>query len=314
MYRKLKFKLTGEERFRLRYMYAYEMQKKEGKVNVRKLCLLFSIGKSTFYKWRKRYKPHNLYTIQTHCRKPKNTNSISWSLVIEICNWKKNNPSKSHYYLYQLWLREIKEGKRNAIPCSPKTIYNWWKRRGLIVQKHKRKRRKTKLFNRATMPGELVQIDTKYLDGRRRFQYTAIDVTSKWRFLRAYSKLEQEATIDFLRRLIKRAKEKKILVQRIQTDNGLEFQSQVRKYLKKEKIEHQYIWIHTPDQNGVVERSHRTDDEEFYHLVQTSSLTLDELNAKLEDWTSYYNTKRLHFSLNFDTPEEFLQKQKVSTI
>ena len=50
MYGKLKLKLTDEERFRLRYMYAYEMEKKNGKVNVRKLCLLFGIGKSTFYK------------------------------------------------------------------------------------------------------------------------------------------------------------------------------------------------------------------------------------------------------------------------
>jgi transposase InsO family protein len=314
MYRKLKLKLTDEERFRLRYMYAYEMQKKEGRVNVRKLCVLFGIGKSTFYKWRKRYKSNNLYTVQTHSRRPKHTSSISWDLVIEICRWKRDNPAKSHYYLYQLWLREIKEGQRNFIPCSPKTIYNWWKKRDLIVQKHKRKRRKTKLFNQAKLPGELIQVDTKYLEGRRRFQYTAIDVCSKWRFLRVYTKLEQASTIDFIKRLIQKAKEKGISIQRIQTDNGLEFQAEMFSFLEDQGIEHQYIWIHTPDQNGVVERSHRTDDEEFYHFIETKNLTLEELNAKLEEWTNYYNTKRLHFSLNFDTPLEYLQKQKVSTI
>lgn len=173
---------------------------------------------------------------------------------------------------------------------------------------------KEKKKNKATIPGELIQIDTKYLEGRRRFQYTAIDVASKWRFLRAYPKLEQESTIDFLERLIQKAKEKGILVQRVQTDNGLGFQLKVLAFLAKKQIKHQYIWIHTPDQNGVVERSHRTDDEEFYHLIETKNLTLEELNTKLEEWTIYYNTKRLHFSLNFDTPEEYLQKQKVSTI
>lgn len=303
------FKLTAEERFRLRYMYAYEMEKKEGRVNVRKLCKLFGIGKSTFYKWKKRYKSNNLYTIQTHSRKPKTTQEVPWSLVVEICNFKRENPSKSHYYLYRLW---IKEGRMP--PCSPKTIYNWWKRRGLVLQRHKRQRRKTKLFNRARLPGELIQIDTKYLEGRRRFQYTAIDVASRWRYLRAYPKLKGEHTVDFLSRLIEKAKEKEIRIQRIQTDNGLEFQKEMQKYLQNQKIIHQYTWIHTPDQNGVVERSHRTDDEEFYHLIETRTLSLEELNTKLEEWTEYYNTKRLHFSLNFDTPEEYLEKRKVSTI
>jgi len=309
MSKDIRLRLTAEERFRLRFMYAYEMEKKNGKVNVRKLCLLFGIGKSTFYKWRRRYKPHNMYTLQSHSRRPKTTKSIDWSLVIEICDWKRNNPAKSHYYLYQLWL---KEGR--TPPCSPKTVYNWWRKRGLIIKRHKRKRRKTKLFNQARIPGELIQIDTKYLEGRRRFQYTAIDVASKWRFMRVYPKLKQEATIDFLGRLIQKARDKGIIMQRIQTDNGLEFQSEVLRFLEKRQIKHQYTWIHTPDQNGVVERSHRTDDEEFYQLIDTRYLTLDELNLKIEEWTAYYNTKRLHFSLNFDTPEEYLLKQKVFTI
>lgn len=62
----------------------------------------------------------------------------------------------------------------------------------------------------------------------------------------------------------------------------------------------------------MIERSHRTDNEEFYQLVKTRNLFLDELNEKLEEWIEYYNTKRLYFSLNFDTPEEYLQKHKVS--
>lgn len=305
----IKLRLNVEEKFRLRFMYAYEMERKRGRVNVRKLCLLFGIGKSTFYKWKKRYKPHNLYTIMTHSRKPKTTKTIPWNLVIKLCNWKRGNPAKSHYYLYQLWIRQGR-----TPPCSPKTIYNWWRKRGLIIKKHKRKRRKTRLFNSAKLPGELIQIDTKYLEGRRRFQYTAIDVASKWRFIRAYPRLNGAYTRDFLNRLLQKTKEKQILIQRIQTDNGHEFQKEMQTYLETQNIKHQYTWIHTPDQNGVVERSHRTDDDEFYHLYETKDLSLEELNTKLEEWTKYYNTKRLHFSLNFDTPEEYLQKQKVSTI
>lgn len=93
---------------------------------------------------------------------------------------------------------------------------------------------------------------------------------------------------------------------RIQTDNGLEFQTLFRETLDKLGVLHQYTWIHTPDQNGVVERSHRTDEEEFYQETDIKELSLEELNIKLEEWIEYYNTKRLHFSLNFQTPEQYL--------
>jgi len=285
--------LDGDELVRLKVMDAYQM----------------GMGKSTFYKWKKRYKKYNLNTIKTRSRQPKSTRAIPWQVVVEICQWKRDHPAKSHYYLYQLWL---KEGR--VPPCSPKTIYNWWKRRGLIIKRHRRKRRPTKLFNHASVPGELVQVDTKFLDSRKRYQYTAIDVVSKWRYLRAYTKINGESTVNFLERLLAGAYKKGISLKRIQTDNGLEFQSEPVNYLTSHGIDHQYTWIHTPDQNGCVERSHRTDEEEFYQLLETRDLTLEELNTALEKWIKYYNTKRLHFSLNFDTPEEHLAKYKVSTI
>jgi len=290
--------LTEKEKFRLKVMDAYEAMDPK---NVRYLCKLMGIHHSTFYRLKKQYRRFNLNTLKYRSRRPKSSRTIPWSVVVEICNFKKQYPAKSHYYLYQLW---IKEGK---IPsCSPKTIYNWWRRRNLIIVRHRRKRRPTKLFNHASVPGELVQVDTKYLDGRKRYQYTAIDVVSKWRYLRAYKDLDGQSTVDFFRRLITRAKDKRISIRMIQTDNGHEFQTEPVKYLTSRHVNHQYIWIHTPDQNGCVERSHRTDDEEFYQQTETHDLTLEELNMKLEEWTNYYNSRRLHFALNFGTPDEYL--------
>lgn len=290
--------LSEREKFRLQLMDAYDNMEPK---NVRYLCKLFGIHHATFYRIRSRYKRFNLNTIKLKSRKPKKLKTIPWSVVVEVCNWKRNNPAKSHYYLYQEW-----KSLGVTPPCSAKTIYNWWKKRGLIIKRHRRQRRKTKLFNSASVPGELVQIDTKYLNGRKRFQYTAIDVVSKYRYLRVYSKQTQENTIDFLTKLISRFQSKGIVIKLIQTDNGHEFQRLVVEFLIKLGIKHQYIWIHTPDQNGVVERSHRTDDEEFYQLTDTQDMTLEELNLALEEWTEKYNTKRLHFSLNFVTPEKYL--------
>ncbi len=278
-------------------MDAYEAMEPK---NVRYLCRLFGIHHATFYRIRSRYKRFNLNTIRMRSRKPKRLNTIPWSVVVEICQWKRDNPAKSHYYLYQEW-----KSLGRVPPCSPKTIYNWWKKRDLIIKRHRRKRRKTKLFNKASVPGELVQIDTKFLPNKR-FQYTAIDVVSKYRYLRVYSSLTQKSTINFLKRLIVEFKKRGIKIILIQTDNGHEFQSVMIRYLNSVSIKHQYIWIHTPDQNGVVERSHRTDDEEFYQLTDTRYMSLSELNQAVEEWIERYNTKRLHFSLNFVTPEKYL--------
>ena len=290
--------LTEKEKFRLKVMDAYATMDPK---NVRYLCKLMGIHRSTFYRLKKQYKRFNLNTLKYRSRRPKSSRTVSWSIVVEVCRWRKENPAKSHYYLYQLWL---KEGR--TPPCSPKTIYNWWKRRNLIIARHRRKRRPTKLFNHASVPGELVQVDTKFLEGRKRYQYTAIDVVSKWRYLRAYKRLDGQSTVDFFKRLITKTSKKGISIKMVQTDNGHEFQTEPVKYLASRDINHQYIWIHTPDQNGCVERSHRTDDEEFYQQTDIRDLTLDELNEKLEQWTNYYNNQRLHFALNFDTPDEYL--------
>lgn len=60
--------------------------------------------------------------------------------------------------------------------------------------------------------------------------------------------------------------------------------------------------------------SPRRDEEGFYQEQDTRDVSLEELNQTLEEWITYYNTKRLHFALNFATPEEYLKKTKVSQI
>ena len=289
--------LTDKERFRLKLMDAYGAMERK---NVRYLCRLFGIHHSTFYRLKRQYNRYNLASIKYKSRRPRKLSSIDWKIIIEVCEWKRANPRKSQYYLYNKW---VKAGR--VPPCSPKTIYNWWKKRDLIVTRHRRKRVKSKLFNKANIPGELVQIDTKFLP-KRKYQYTAIDVVSKWRYLRVYPKLTQENTIDFVNRLLIKARKKGINIKLIQTDNGHEFQSEFETYLKGFGIKLQHTWIHTPDQNGVVERSHRTDEEEFYQETEIDYSDIDDINTKLKIWLEYYNTKRLHFSLNFLTPEEYL--------
>ena len=57
----------------------------------------------------------------------------------------------------------------------------------------------------------------------------------------------------------------------------------------------------SPHLNGKVERSQRTDLDEFY---RTADLKSSDLSQRLEEWQDHYNQYRIHGSLNGRTPWE----------
>ena len=55
-----------------------------------------------------------------------------------------------------------------------------------------------------------------------------------------------------------------------------------------------------PWQNGIVERSHRTDNEELFHVLRFTDPEMRRYQLKL--WDFEYNTRRPHQSLAGRTP------------
>ena len=69
---------------------------------------------------------------------------------------------------------------------------------------------------------------------------------------------------------------------------------------------HAYIEPSSPQLNGKVERSHRSDGQEFYQLL---SYKVDvDLEAKLTEWERFYNFARPHGAVNGKTPYEALRE------
>ncbi|QGP49948.1 Integrase core domain protein [Piscirickettsia salmonis] len=54
----------------------------------------------------------------------------------------------------------------------------------------------------------------------------------------------------------------------IRTDNGSEFQAKFNWHVQDLGMDHVYIKPGTPRLNGKVERSHRTDKQEFYQSLR----------------------------------------------
>jgi transposase InsO family protein len=64
-----------------------------------------------------------------------------------------------------------------------------------------------------------------------------------------------------------------------------------------------------PQVNGKVERSHRTDEDEFYRRV---IFPPTELAQQLRQWEHQYNHRRLHLALRGRTPAERLCELRIA--
>jgi transposase InsO family protein len=69
-------------------------------------------------------------------------------------------------------------------------------------------------------------------------------------------------------------------------------------------MEHVYIKPPTPQFNGKVERSHRTDKDEFYQLLTYRDDV--DLERKLAEWERFYNYDRPQGAHRGRTPYEVL--------
>ena len=80
--------------------------------------------------------------------------------------------------------------------------------------------------------------------------------------------------------------------QTIRTDRDHEFQALFHWHVADSGMEHVHIKPRTPRLNGKVERSHRTDKDEFYQLVSYKGDV--DLEKKLAIWERFYNNARPH--------------------
>lgn len=198
------------------------------------------------------------------------------------------------------------------------------KRLGLKEQKKQnRKSREHRRYPELLKPGEKVQIDVKEVpynclrgaalkDGKHLYQWTAIDESTRMRFVYGFEEHTPENSVRFLSMVLKAFPFK---IKTIQTDNGTEFTykfisdnkiSPFDKALRKLGIEHKLIPPRTPWHNGKVERSHRNDQRYFYDWETFRSV--DELNNKLAKHLIWSNNKTMR-TLGRKSPVQLLKEK-----
>lgn len=273
-------------------------------IGVSKACREFNVARSTFYEWKKRYDEEGrsgLYRRKPVAHShPRKTSQEVIEKILELRNLYQLGALRIVYYLKRY----------HDIQISESTVTRILRAHGVsrLPRKAPRRAMHTKRYAKS-VPGHHVQVDVKFLkfkdsEGKtvKRYQYTAIDDATRIRALQVYEKHNQNCAIKFIDYVVEKFP---FRISTIRTDRGHEFQSRFHWHVEDQGMQHVYIKPRTPQHNGKVERSHLTDQTEFYQLL---SYTDDvDLYAKLEAWENFYNYDRPHMSHQGKTPYEMMR-------
>lgn len=281
----------------------------------------FKVSKSTLYRWRKALKDNQgkLPSLIPRSTRPKKVRRMMTDprIVSFIKHLRESHPRLGKEKVKPL-LDEYCQ-KIGISPISESTIGKVIKRNNLFYQKSgrvyhnpnsqwvQRKRKKRLRVRYSPKHQELghLQADsiTLFVDGLKRYIFSAIDCKLKFSFSLVYKSLTSRNGKDFFSKLEKIYPFK---IKSLQTDNGLEFLGELDDYLRQKNILHFFSYPRCPRINGIVERYQRSLQEEFinHHLDLIYSTRL--FNQKMVEYLIWYNTKRAHKSLGLKSPMDYL--------
>jgi transposase InsO family protein len=278
----------------------YFLVDKAGKT-AKEVCGLYFISRKTYYKWR---------TIdlgsKAHIPKKEHPQTkLKGEIKIFICEEKR----KINYGPKKM---KLLVKRRFGLDVSATAIYKLYKRKGLIARPQKKLPWYKPIKNPVipTRPGEVVQVDAKYVwqDNTRKYQRTFIDIFTGFHHAVISETLSSKETIlafEEAERMFP------FSIFGIQSDNGSENRGEFHQYLGLQGIAHYFIPKSSPTWDGAVERAHGVIDQEFY-------LNLNRPWQTLPEYLSWYNYDRIHLGkyLNGLTPiEKFNDYQlKVSPL
>jgi transposase InsO family protein len=284
---------------RLRMIQHYE----EVTRNVSKTCRFFGISRGQFYRWLRRFQQEGAPGLQDRPRRPRTcphrTPPHVEALVLRVRQERQYGVVR-----LSLFLRRY-----HQVRISPPTIYRILKAHRIPRVSLKRYRPGPRRRPELKVPGQSVQVDVKHirLESGRVYQFTAIDEATRYRILKIYDHNSIQSAIAFVETLRQALP---VAIQRIQTDHGSEFGTDFTWHLHDLGIAHRRIPPGCPEANGKVERSHRTDEDEFYR--RSSFRDRVDLVRQLRTWEHEYNDRRPHLALQGKTPAERLCELRIS--
>lgn len=198
-----------------------------------------------------------------------------------------------------------------SLSASWMSIHRLLQRKGLVNKygNHIRPRyqKTTHMHLKNTTTIGKLQMDVKYITPELSglpytcFEYAVIDIYSRYKEAVILNHLGQDGAILALMEMLPRLP---FTPDFIQTDNGLEFQGRFHAFCEQRGLTHHLIHKSTPNENAVIERTFRTDEEEFFFRMERAPFDYDELRIWFAEYLKDYNYKRPHLGINLKTPYE----------
>ncbi len=278
-------------------------------------CRHFGIARSTFYRWKERYSPTRLATLENRSSRPARTRPPTWTSaqVVAVRDLRAQYPRMGKDKLAVLLahegillsvstvgriLRHLRSSHQLIEPISRSP----WKQH--IRHQRPHAIRKPKDYA-VESPGDLVQIDTMELRPRAgmiRKHFTAVDLVSRYSVADIRSTATAGTATTFLDRVMA------VLpapVRAIQVDGGSEFMAEFEATCRDRGIRLFVLPPRSPKLNGCVERTNRTYRSEFYECYD-GSLETTTLRSGLHGFQRTYNHTRPHQALGYRTPAAVL--------
>ena len=287
-------------------------------VDVAKVC---PHSERSLKRWKKAYEKHGLKGLIPKSTEPKaQPNETPIRIKEEVIALRKQTglcAKKLHWRL-----------KKQGLMVPLSTVSKILKDAGL-VRKYRTKKVKYKYLRAERQPGELLEMDVKYvpgdIQGLKYYQYTVIDTATRWRHLEVFDEQTTHHSIRMMEIVLKKFPYK---IRGLKTDNHSTFTNYyvgtnkrsdvftktihaLDVWCREHDIVHYLIDPGKPAQNGTVERSHREDEEKFYQ--RNSFKTKTDLKKKIRIWNNYYNDLE-HCALDGKTPNEVLYEKVTEVV
>jgi len=279
-------------------------------------CRHFGIARSLFYYWKPRYNPRNLSRLEDRSSRPKRGRQREWTAA-QVEAVRQVRERYPRWGKQKLAVILAGQGIRLSVSTIGRILGDL-RRRGLVVaprrvratprarhsRPHAQRKPKGVILPR-DVPGALVEIDTMRLypaPGIIRYQFTLIDVASRYGIVGVRARATAGTATDFLREARTRLP---FPIQALQIDGGSEFMADFEQACQDDRLP---VWVlppHSPKLNGHVERANRTHREEFWEWYD-GDLDLPTVSGALRAWEDVYNTERPHHALGLRTPAAFL--------
>jgi len=293
----------------------------------------FGVGRATIYIWKKKLKESDgkLSGLASKSKTPKNkrkrkVNKLIKEFIIDY-RWKYHGIGKEAIkpaldeYCNKNDIETVSESTIGRVIKDLKELGMLMDNNikatihggsgNLIFKKKKRIKKLRRKGYKPKKPGDLVQIDSiaVFFEGVKRYLITGIDLSTKFAFAMAFTKLNSKNSKIFFTKFLEVAPFK---IKKIQTDNGKEFEKDFKQYIRGQPITHYFTYPRRPQTNGGIERFNRTIQEQFVSW-EKEDLTEDiyAFNIKLMEYLIWYNTKKPHRAINKLAPLRYYMNMVI---